>query len=1168
MSNSNPFSETYAYDPITPQPTSTKRVLVVLAVVAFLFALLCAGILSVAYVSVQRMASPAADFELDERRDAFAQDEVDFNQSLDRFVGVNAHVPDVMDPEIQDFLDASIESLENGAEVPFSLPLFIEAVAKSEQSHGALGIINRLSLRNWLTQYQPSPDAINRNVRVLNTRYDATKKLAVLDMLNYSAGSQAESIQWFLVKEPSGWKLYDWQRLEFGRRMSDEYASYLRGAAPLDDGYDTALAKLNEAEIEWYDGEVQKAKREMRRAVKHRMLPQDRPSFLLQAAYTWMRLEQYDDAIEVLKQIQEPDSLWGVWPSLAICYTNLGDIDEAQLALQKAQQQSPNHPNGFWIASLIHDHLDRDDEAAVAVLRALKICPRDPDMFYSVLRRRRVEDLPPLLEIVIDNHDELQWTSLLNHASSSSQAWGQGLVEELKRHPNSPLGLVEIAQGKLDWRNEEFNAAAQHFLASEAVAETEFIKSIARDNLLEVRLADNQFDALFTDASDPDLLLRDLVLRAFEDELYCDAEKLLAALDHHAKNANSAWDEALKGWALHSIGDWDKSIPRFDAFLAWREQQATRSADAPNESLDATGGAAEENPSAEEDGWLDDTAAYYLCDALLELGRASEVVERWPDDLWKHDQVGDFLLQDHHASKVAAFLQSTEDNVSDSLRIQRWRAQAHQAMLRGETEQVDSMHLAAIELARSVYGADDNYFTYKLVRERARDLVRNRTLRDPESVNRDNLGDDALHPILVHAAIREAIRLGDNQQLALWRTIIDEAEMEPSDGDAALHYELGDYYRSLDEMDQAIRAYQVCLQHADEAWWNRTRCIQGAAYAMLEAGNVDAAKQWFATNPIPNSNVESEALIDLATGNVDSLTRHLEDAGKINATDWLNQHLEAATSLNQLEQPRFRSLLETYPLEIPSLSPPASGFLIQREAGPLDPQQISTQLQGLFGERFEFVAVENDAKEPDSSDDDMQAYLFRSERGQRILFSSGKPQYRVDGVSRWLAERLNAPVERTTVAILDHRPHPKRRLFRIAEERADADAIAFSGSGETRIWSGPELERRLTWNDRKPISPAAMQPALEEMPRPDAVPIETQYVEIERWDSQLKEAGGSLNVTLTLAVGNTRERIACELFKVDPEEYDLYIRPQRDSVLIPIVKAGTAYTCGPSLLSL
>ncbi|MCM2372516.1 tetratricopeptide repeat protein [Aporhodopirellula aestuarii] len=1158
MSQSNPFTDPNYLQSTTPPPPSTKRVLTILGIVVALIVLSCAGISAVAVVALKRIAEPDLEVALAPRENAFDFDAEDFNHSLEMlFEDRSERDVTPMDPTLQQFLDSSIATLELGNEVPFSLPMFVEAVAMSEHSGGSLNILERTALLTWLKQYEPSPDILAGESRVLDVRMDSTGKLAEVDLISYSDDAQAQSNQWFLVRESNQWKFYDWQRLEFGRRMSDEYASYLQGDPPLDEGYDNAQVQLNDAELAWWDDDRERAKRLIRGAENLPMLKEDRPSLKLQAAYTWMRLEQYDEAVRVLKSIKEPDALWGVWPSLAVSYCNLEEYEQTLDASQKALQQSPNHPNAHWIASIAYGELGRKDEASEAAIRAVRVCPTDSVMFYNAISRMRPQHVSQLVDVVIENDEEDQWLQLLSQTYRRSSEISETIVDDLKKREQLPSGVLSIAIGNQAWGNDQFDEAARRFLDSRRSADRDYIRELASQNHLDVRLDQDDFEKLFAESSGDDSLLRDLALRAYDESLYCDPDKLLTALHTHASDNTNGWGDALKGWADYSNGDYEDAIKSLDDFANWRRSHGS-SSDEPQARTDET----------DDDSWVDHTIAEYLVYSLLELDRPLEIIERWPNDAGKHSEIGSHLLSYATESEIDQFLESTSTTGSDSIKVQRLRLQAGQAMSQDLVEEAVSRHREAIALASTVYDEEENYYVAELVRQLGRDLVVGKYLSASDDLSKLELDETIDLATLAYSAIRESIRICDDTQLDAWLNHASQV-LEDADDSSGLQSDIGDYYVSRDQLPKAIEAYKRCVEASDEESWGLTQRYEAVVRTMVHAGRIDEAKEWLATNPIPDALVAGEAVIDLARSDFESLQKHLAIVDKATASDWLEDQPLLSIKNRQSTRPGLIKLISEYPIRIPYASMESSGTLLRSGVGSVDLQQIGKAFEVALGEKFSSEEIVQGIDHRRRFADD--AWVFESVSGQRIVVSVGERRYETEQLSGWLGERLNAAVTRIHFGFMDDRPDPARRLFEAALALADDDAIAFSWSGGREVWSGPRLNEDLTWKGRVPIHSAnTIASLIEVLPEDggDDLDYDDGYLDLEEWDQLKKDAGGEMRAILSIYANGVEEEIPCTVTKVDVDEYEMTISPTRSSVLLPIVQAGVAYTTGPSYLTL
>lgn len=541
MPSENPFSESFpeerkhvAYQPPT-QPGGSQMIKVLIAI-GVVGVLCCGGLMTLTYWGFQQVVTADTGIELPLRKvGAFAEDARKFNEALDTLPDESQFAP-----AVRKLVDETVSAINRGDALPFDRDMFIEAAVASHVAGGSLGFVERVSLRNSLQKYEPVPTYEVEYYRILNVRLDDNRHLGCVDLLIYSEDSQAESQQWFLVKRDSGWKFYDWQRLEYGRRMSDEYAAFVMGSERISSGFDDAMTKLNEATDQWNSGNEDQARRTMKACEEIRMLPADRNEGFLQMVYVWMSFGDYGEALRVAKRVESPDNMWGVWPIIGSCHLYLENYDDALDAATRAQQQSPNHPNVNELFASVYSFLDRYDEAAAAAAEALRICKQDEAGWRDVVDYGRTEDLPLLLDLLRHDDAASGWPKLLDRADASTE-WATALLEQIHQRDDLPPGVIELAQGSLAWSKNDNDAASHFYLQGLKLATDELLKARATEDHIAARLQDDRFEDLFNESDNLDAVLAILVERAYDDEFYGDEKELIEAVQTNESVKRSPW---------------------------------------------------------------------------------------------------------------------------------------------------------------------------------------------------------------------------------------------------------------------------------------------------------------------------------------------------------------------------------------------------------------------------------------------------------------------------------------------------------------------------------------------------------------------------------------------------------------------------------------------------
>ena len=205
---------------------SGKRIVFVILGFLGLCGLLCCGVFGAGYLLFQRYQaanrSGTVNIELPRRYDAFAHDAKTFNASIQRRLQTLNQSVTCSDPSLTEFIDATMVLLKNGQPARFHVATFLKSIDKSESANGSVPLLTRLILSRGLGAGETLSPSVDDHYELLEVRLAPDGMLAEVDLLVYSSDNLTTSQQWYVVKADSGWHLYDWQRLEFGRRLADE----------------------------------------------------------------------------------------------------------------------------------------------------------------------------------------------------------------------------------------------------------------------------------------------------------------------------------------------------------------------------------------------------------------------------------------------------------------------------------------------------------------------------------------------------------------------------------------------------------------------------------------------------------------------------------------------------------------------------------------------------------------------------------------------------------------------------------------------------------------------------------------------------------------------------------------------------------------------------------
>ncbi|MFY7874334.1 MAG: hypothetical protein ACOVQM_02745, partial [Pirellula sp.] len=271
---------------------STKWIFAVLAFFGFLGLLMCGGVFALVYFAANR--SNVAD--LPTRSGGFREDAIRFNASLFKKAKelstnsptVTSAVPlesaaesqttdntssgeDVQPvKEVRSWVEETVAKSNTGEAPSLNKRVFLAAV-NQRLNPRKKNWLNSLLIEQIFSQADPSPETEGTGI-VLDVQQNG--RFARADLLFQSYTGDSLSIQWFLILEDANWTIYDWQRMEYGRRASEEYANYFENIDSQDvEGYDLAIAKLGSAVSKSEDRNA--ALREIREAEAIKVLPRD-----------------------------------------------------------------------------------------------------------------------------------------------------------------------------------------------------------------------------------------------------------------------------------------------------------------------------------------------------------------------------------------------------------------------------------------------------------------------------------------------------------------------------------------------------------------------------------------------------------------------------------------------------------------------------------------------------------------------------------------------------------------------------------------------------------------------------------------------------------------------------------------------------------------------------
>jgi len=1157
-------------------PASGLKILAIIGAIFGGFFLLICGVGGwFLYSRLDQFGGGPPVAELPPRVDAWAVDADRFNEGLDRIhhlpnaeANAEAVIEDV-DGEIQKFVRKSIRTRQDYDEIPFSQPMFFEAIKTSKQSEGEFSIIDKLSLYDWMTEGVPQPES-KPSYRILGIHREPNAALAKVDILFYSTSDQAESHQWFLVKEKGQWKTYDWQSLEDGRPLSDEYAEYLRGEPGVSEGFDLATEELSDLSMQWYN-DNDAAIESLRLLESKPMLRGDRPIAKIRMACVWLQWNEFEEAIRLLKTIGTPDNRWGVWPLLASAHVSLGQLDEASGYVEKMRGQSPHHPNVHYLMSEIHNGRNQSDAAADAALAGLKICPEDARLLANVVNQERPSDLPELLSLLGamnggamnggamdgENEGNSSWSTVLYRATYSP-AWGEALLKHLPDAANAPAGVTQIVAGHLAWSVRDFDAAATQYLAAMKLATSESLKSSALENYLNARLQNDRYREIFDESDDLDATLKSLTEMAFQVELDGEPEELLSVLESHPGIDASPWRDSLLGWARFETDRLKPARESLERFARW-----VHGSDA---NLD------------EDSNWIASSADFYLASVMLADGDPGAVLDRWPGDSNRHDQIADSVLESGNEALAEAVLKRVATTPIDSLELLKHQLLADQSMRRGDIDSCEDHHRRAVQMATSMLEDEGGYGLYPLWQRRIRDLVWNRQWETLADVLQNEPMEEENRSSRITMAVDAIAVVQDVTGFGAMAKVFSASGLEADESRASFDHSVGEAALNAGKNEIAVQGLQRSLDATDsDRSWQFSQRRQTLVKALLRSGLDERALRYLHDTAVEEeSTIPPEATLDWKNGDHEKLLAHLSlatadaerDSNEAEPDEWIGDWIADPSQAQWLRRDAdsewMQNLIQKYPLPIQYVDTPASGTLLF---------DVGVEFSSAKLESFFERAMSGEwTLQPFTAypiNQDVRSWLASNQDGQSWIVRSFPADVKFRNANAELQSKLASPVAALALEVVDDGINPVPRLFQVAETvvstltstLAKDQVIGFYYLDESLWWPGPNLAESLRWQKRLPVHGRVLESSPIEI-EPSTTTQTPDEMDIHQWQSRFAATKEPLQALITLKVGDTHEAIECEVTRIDVEDYQTWVRPKTRSVLAPWIRPDVSYRCG------
>ena len=480
-------------------------------------------------------------------------------------------------------LQTSEAYLDGQSPGPVDMEGFLDAMSRSP--YGPLRNLQRMLVSSNIdaTFLIPDVEAFTRVVGIEFPRGDdgsVHTDVARVDLITGSPNEFPFSVQWFVRRGDDDWLIYDWQRLEYGRRQSDEMVDYLVCSDTIC-RYDQALEMMGKAVTQMEVGDRKKARREAEKAHAIQVRPVNRVAHQLRSAWTMEYLEMHDESDAALRALFNQRH-FGCETSLTLTALRNDDRQLARAILDRVTTTDPYHPNTASIVQMVAPTLIEDSDTSDANRRELRrkliesertraLFDLEYETLWSTLFSQIGEDIdlmePVFADLSLDEPSAAIWIAILE-----SGRWDPDVAKTIQEffaeRPSTPAIIRDLATVVRHWAEDDSDAALETLLPlykSPSKVQPFAVATWIEDAFHEIHYEEETFETWFATAREPEDCVDFCLKNWWNDDFYIeDLEGFLNELNQ----SDSEKANLLRGLVLYDADREDEAIQTLEGFLS------------------------------------------------------------------------------------------------------------------------------------------------------------------------------------------------------------------------------------------------------------------------------------------------------------------------------------------------------------------------------------------------------------------------------------------------------------------------------------------------------------------------------------------------------------------------------------------------------------------------
>lgn len=359
--------------------------------------------------------------------------------------------------------------------------------------------------------------------------------LRIVYALSSPESEGATEYRFLMTRQADSWRLYDWERLDLGVSLSEEYSIYCKYVdSPLLEALRRWNAAIAETDRLTGEGDYEAAKAALRRGEAETVPPELHGYQIALTSYRWATLGESEEAVRCCRQASDPRATPGVLFSLM---RNLRSSNPTEALAHAEAYEAAVGPSPDLLAAKIGvlEELGLSDKVQTARRMLLRMQPDNTMMMVAYLDSLPDDRKSAIDELLAQRDDPVaaaaELLPMVRYRDVHSLAY---LVDYLQRHaPRRPA--TSYAAGTVLQLEGDYEAAAQRYRSAFQEESDKELRQTYFDAFVTIMVElDQVMDALRL-APDQQAALESLLFSYDEGDIVLKDDEYATIVDFYAQ---------------------------------------------------------------------------------------------------------------------------------------------------------------------------------------------------------------------------------------------------------------------------------------------------------------------------------------------------------------------------------------------------------------------------------------------------------------------------------------------------------------------------------------------------------------------------------------------------------------------------------------------------------